>query len=111
MNELMLTVSEKRRLRLLELAKELVRRAAAEQGNDYSGIRVGLLRGEVAAFKRTHAGKRVGCAVGAGGGGEGGRRGCSCRGWLRGVGHKGWVQFFGERVVDGTAVERERARG
>ena len=44
---------------VLELAKELVRKAAAEQGHEYSGIRVGLLHGEVAAFKRTHAGKRV----------------------------------------------------
>ena len=44
---------------VLELAKELVRRAAAEQRRDYGGIRVGLLRREVAAFKRTHAGKRV----------------------------------------------------
>jgi hypothetical protein len=38
--------------------KELVRRAAVEQGCDYSGIRVGLLQKEVATFKQAHAGKR-----------------------------------------------------
>ena len=43
-----------------ELAKELVHRVAVEQGcGGYNGIRVGLLRGEVAEFKRAHAGKRV----------------------------------------------------
>jgi hypothetical protein len=43
-----------------ELVEELVRSAAAERGCDHSGIRVGLLRKEIAAFKRVHAGKREG---------------------------------------------------
>lgn len=44
---------------VVELARELVRRVEVEQGCGDRGIRVGLLRGEPAEFKRAHAGKQV----------------------------------------------------
>lgn len=46
---------------VLELAEELVRSVAAQQGRPggYDGVCVGLLRGPPAEFKRTHAGKQA----------------------------------------------------
>lgn len=47
-------------LNVVELVKTLMQKVAIEQGQrGYAGIRVGLLRGEGAEFKRTHAGKQV----------------------------------------------------
>ena len=51
---------------VVELTKELVRRAVAEQGQQVHGggggcesIHIGMLRGAVAEFKQAHAGKQA----------------------------------------------------